>query len=136
MDNLTKAQRSYCMSRVRSSDTNLERVLRRSLHRRGLRFRKNVRSLPGKPDIVFLASRVVVFVDGDFWHGYRFPAWCNKLSPFWQAKIAQNRARDRRNFARLRRNGWCVFRVWQHDIERNLDRQADLIETAVLGRMR
>lgn len=119
-DNLSQAQRSFCMSRVRNADTDLERRVRSALHHRGLRFRKHCRDLPGRPDIVFRASRVAVFIDGDFWHGYRFPLWRERLAPFWQEKISINRQRDERNFRRLRRAGWKVIRVWQHEVERDL----------------
>ncbi|MBX3217143.1 MAG: very short patch repair endonuclease [Labilithrix sp.] len=136
MDNLTKAQRSYCMSRVRSANTDLEAVVRSGLHQRGLRFRKHLRSLPGSPDIVFGPAKVVVFVDGDFWHGYRFPRWRHTLSPFWQDKIDVNRSRDKRNFARLRRQGWLVIRIWQHDVKRNLVQRLDDVERVVRRRRR
>ena len=63
---------------------------------------------------------VVIFVDGDFWHGYRFPAWRKKLAPFWRAKIEKTRLRDRKNFAKLRKMGWRVVRIWQHQIEADL----------------
>lgn len=119
-DNLSKRQRSYCMSRVRNKDTALETKVRSELFRRGLRFRKHVAALPGKPDIVFSAVRLAVFIDGDFWHGYRLPAWRHAVSKFWRLKIDQNRNRDRRNFAKLRRMGWRVLRIWQHEIERDL----------------
>lgn len=118
-DNLTPQQRRYCMSRVKGKDTGPERLVRSELHKRGLRFRKHVKELPGKPDIVFTKARVVVFIDGDFWHGYRFPAWEHKLSPFWKNKIAKTRERDRKNFAKLRRMGWHVIRVWEHSIEKD-----------------
>lgn len=115
-DNLTAAQRSWTMSQIRSVNTRPERELRAALHRVGLRFRKHVSLLPGRPDIVFARQKVAVFIDGDFWHGWRFPAWKSKLSPYWQAKIERNRARDRRCFGRLRRSGWLVIRVWEHSI--------------------
>ncbi len=133
-DNLTPSQRSFAMSRVRSKDTTPERVLRSVLHRRGHRFRKHVRSLPGSPDVVFPTKRVAVFIDGDFWHGYRFPAWEKTLpSDFWRDKISGNRRRDRRNFAKLRRMGWTVLRVWEHSVKRDLDDVVARIEQAVGG---
>ena len=121
-DNLTREQRSHCMSRVRNRDTDLERRLRSELHRRGLRFRKHVANLPGTPDIVFRRYRVAIFVDGDFWHGYRFQTWRGSLSAFWRTKIETNRKRDRRNHRILRRMGWTVVRVWQHEIERDVNK--------------
>lgn len=120
-DNLTAEQRRYCMSRVRGKDTSLERVVRSALHRRGLRFKKHEKQLPGKPDVAFAKAKVAVFIDGDFWHGYRFPAWRETLSPFWSDKIGKTRMRDRRNFGKLRRMGWRVVRIWQHQLERDLD---------------
>lgn len=109
------------MGRVRNRDTDLELRVRSALHERGFRYRKHVDSLPGTPDVVFPRERVAVFVDGDFWHGYRFPGWEGSVSPFWQEKISKNRARDRRNFGRLRQMGWKVVRLWQHQIEDDLE---------------
>lgn len=121
-DNLNQNQRSYCMSRVKGKDTWLERVVRSELHKRGLRFRKHNSKLPGKPDIIFPSAKLVVFLDGDFWHGYRFPQWEHKLSKFWRKKIGETRRRDQRNFAKLRRMGWRVIRIWEHSIEKDLNR--------------
>jgi DNA mismatch endonuclease (patch repair protein) len=120
-DNLTRAQRSYCMSRVRTKDTDLEGLLTSALRRHGLRFARHDRRLPGSPDIVFPRSKVAVFVDGDFWHGYRFPSWRATMSAFWRVKIAKNRRRDARNFQKLRREGWQVVRIWQHQVRANLE---------------
>ncbi len=130
-DTLTPEQRSYCMSRVRSEDTSLEVLIRSKLRKRGLRFKKNVKELPGKPDIVFHRSKVAVFIDGDFWHGYRFPIWRDKVSDFWQEKIAKNRERDQKNFKKLRKSGWRVIRIWQHQIKQNLELCLNRIITAL-----
>ena len=130
-DNLTREQRRRCMSRVRNRDTDIERRLRSAVHKRGFRFRKHVRELPGTPDLVFASSRLAVFIDGDFWHGYRFPAWKETVPTFWQVKIEKNRARDRSNFRKLRRSGWRVIRFWQHEIESDLDACVGRIERAL-----
>lgn len=119
-DNLTAAQRRYCMSRVGTKGTDLEKLVGSELRRRGLKFRKNVRTLPGKPDIVFADAKVAVFIDGDFWHGYRFPTWEKTLTKFWRNKIRRNRERDKQSFAELRRRGWRVVRLWQHSIKGDL----------------
>ena len=132
MDNLTPQQRSYCMSRVRNRDTDLESLVRSGLFKKGWRFRKHVSSLPGKPDIVFVRLRVVVFVDGDFWHGYRFPNWKKTLSNSWIKKIEKNRERDRRNFAKLRRTGWRVVRLWQHEVKGDLNGSLERLEKLLL----
>ncbi len=120
-DNLTPEQRSYCMSRVRPKDTNLEKIVRSELHTRGLRFRKHVKELPGKPDIVFVNAKIAVFIDGDFWHGFRFPLWKHKIPPFWKRKIGKNRERDLKNFAKLRQMGWRVMRIWKHQVNEDLE---------------
>lgn len=130
-DNLQPFQRSYCMSRVRNRDTDLEREVRSTLHKRHLRFRKHRKDLPGKPDIVFPNAKVAVFIDGDFWHGYRYPAWKDKVSEFWQVKIEKNRKRDQDNFRKLRRMGWRPIRIWQHDIKRDLDACVERIVSAL-----
>ena len=131
VDNLTPEQRSYCMSRIKGKDTGLEMRVRSELHRQGLRFRKHVKELPGKPDVVFVAAKVAVFIDGDFWHGYRFPSWEHKVSDFWKKKISKNRERDNKNHRKLRNTGWKVVRLWQHDIEKNFEVSINRIISAV-----
>lgn len=125
------------MSRVRSKDTDIEAAVRSALHRRGFRFRKHVRDLPGSPDIVFRRARVAVFVDGKFWHGYDYTSWKHTLAPYWREKIESNIARDERNFRALREAGWAVVRVWQHEVKRELDavveRIADLVAQRASG---
>ena len=122
------------MSRVRSTDTTPELAVRRFAHARGLRFRKHCAWLPGRPDLVFVASRVVVFVDGDYWHGWRFPAWKDKLGLYWKKKIERNRRRDQSNLKKLRNDGWIVIRLWEHEVERDPERCVDRVETAVRRR--
>ena len=109
------------MASVRQKNTDIEMTLCAALQRRGARFKRNVRTLPGSPDIVFTDVKLAIFVDGDFWHGWRFPQWSRKLSAQWRLKISQNRRRDRLNFARLRRQGWRVVRLWGHQIKRDID---------------
>ena len=94
MDNLTPEQRHYCMSRIKAKDTSIETRVRSALHRRGYRFRKHAKNLPGTPDVVFTKAQVAVFIDGDFWHGYGFDAWSHKLSTPWHDKILTNIQRD------------------------------------------
>lgn len=130
-DNLTPEQRRYCMSQVKGRDTSLERKVRSELHRRGWRFRKHIRWLPGKPDIIFLGLRVVVFLDGDFWHGYRFPVWRHTIGEYWQNKISETRQRDQRNFRKLRRWGWHVVRIWEHEVQKDFYGCIDRIEDAL-----
>lgn len=128
---MTPEQRSYCMSRIKGKDTGLEVQVRSALHKKGLRFRKHVKELPGKPDIVFSKARIAVFIDGDFWHGYRFSSWKDRLSDFWEKKIAKNRERDTKNRRKLRQMGWKVIRLWQHEVEKDLESCVDQIFMAI-----
>lgn len=134
VDNLTPEQRSFTMSRIRSKDTSPELKIRQLSHARGLRFRKHLNGLAGRPDLVFSGAKVVVFVDGDFWHGWRFPQWKNKLGEYWKKKIEGNRRRDQRNFQKLRRDGWLVIRIWEHEVKRDAESCVDRIEKAVRER--
>lgn len=133
-DTMTPEQRSRCMSRIRSKDTTPERMLRSALHQRGLRFRKHVAALPGSPDIVFTRAKVAVFVNGDFWHGYRFRRREARLSDYWRQKIKRNRARDAANFRTLRAAGWRVVRVWEHEVKHDTIGSAERISRIIAAR--
>ena len=113
---MSPAQRSHAMRCVKLKDGPLELLIRRELRKKGLSFSKNYKKLPGSPDVVFAKHKVAIFVDGDFWHGWRLPCWEYKLTEFWQLKLHANRRRDRRNFRRLRAAGWTVIRLWEHQI--------------------
>src|SRR5262245_2441944 len=117
-DNMTVAQRCRTMSRIRSCHTKPELAVRKALFARGLRYRTHCIALPGKPDLVFASSKVAVFVDGDFWHGWQWKKWLHKLpSDYWKRKIHRNRARDAANRRLLRKAGWHVIRVWEHQVK-------------------
>jgi DNA mismatch endonuclease, patch repair protein len=114
------------MSRLRTTGTGPELALRRELHRRGLRYRVNVRKLPGRPDIVLTRARIAVQVDGCFWHGCPDHAVAPRSNAeWWSEKLARNRARDARSDAALRAQGWLVVRVWEH-VDASV--AADLVE--------
>lgn len=118
-DIMSPEKRSAVMSRIRGRDTGPERVVAGLLQGAGIAFDTHARDLPGRPDFVVRGSSVVVLVDGDFWHGWHFPKWRDKLSPAWEAKIEGNRRRDARNMRRLRRQGWIVVRLWEHQVKRS-----------------
>lgn len=116
MDNLTTAQRSLCMSRIRSTDSGAELKVRRLVHGEGFRFRLHVRGLPRRPDLVFPSRRKVIFVHGCFWH--RHSCSVGRLIPrsnrqYWLPKLNGNRERDRRVRRHLRRLGWTSVVVWE-----------------------
>ena len=114
------------MRRIRSKDPKPEIILRRALWKRGIRYRKNVRVLPGTPDIVIAGRKIAVFIDGDFWHarGHRENPGEEVASnqPFWRKKLARNVERDREVNDALTEMGWLVLRFWASDVEKNLAR--------------
>lgn len=121
-DRVSKEVRSRIMSRIKGKNTSLELLVFGELRRRQVYFRKHYRRCRGCPDVAVPGFKVAVFIDGDFWHGWRYPVWRHKLpSEYWRTKIERNRARDRRNFAALRRDGWSVLRVWEHQLRRQPD---------------
>lgn len=116
VDVLTKEQRSYNMSRIRSRNTKPEMLIRSLVHRMGYRFRLHRRDLPGCPDMVLPKHHKIIFVHGCFWHMHN----CSygRVTPktnakFWQSKREGNVARDKRNLGRLRRAGWKVLTIWE-----------------------
>jgi DNA mismatch endonuclease, patch repair protein len=104
------------MQRVKRTNTGPEIALRSALHRLGLRFRIHRRDLPGRPDIVFPGAKLVVFMDGCFWHGCPIHHVDPKANAvFWRKKVEENQARDDRNNLLLNTLGWEVIRVWEHE---------------------
>lgn len=128
---MTTEQRSYAMSRVKLREGPLELSMQRELRKIGLRFQCNYKKLKGSPDIVFVKRRVAIFIDGDFWHGWRLPAWEHKLSEFWRSKLRANRKRDQRNFRHLRAANWIVIRIWEHEIRSDSGRCIERILRAL-----
>src|SRR5262249_11081423 len=111
-----------------------------ALWQRGLRYRVDAKDLPGRPDVTFARARVVVFCDGDFWHGRNLEERIRKLSaghnaPYWIAKIQANVARDRRHEDQLRAAGWIVLRYWETDVKREAALIADAIASTVKQRL-
>lgn len=122
------------MARIRGKNTGPEQAICRGLKSRGLRFETHARDLPGRPDVVFREWRLAVFVDGNFWHGWRFPLWKEKLAVSWQEKIQATRDRDQRNFRKLRRRGWTVIRIWEHQVERDVSVCVDRVISAITAK--
>ena len=121
VDHVDQAKRSRIMAAVHSKDTGPERVVRGIVHRLGYRFRLHVKTLPGRPDLVFPARRKVVFVHGCFWHRHRncrYATLPKSRRTFWEAKFAANVTRDRRNERQLKRMGWAILTVWQCELKK------------------
>lgn len=130
------AASSNAKQRNHRTDTKHELLLRHALWYMGLRYRKNMKGLAGKPDIVFSSARVAVFCDGDFWHGRKWEQLRPKLTAgtngnYWVSKIAANIERDFRNQALLEKDGWRVIRVWETDIRKNPTLIASVVKQAV-----
>jgi len=130
MDNHTPEQRRKNMQAIRSKDTKIEVMLRTELWKRGFRYRKNVRSLPGNPDIVFIGKKVAVFCDSEFWHGYDWENRKNEIKSnreFWISKIERNMQRDNEVNEELKLIGYTVLRFWGNDIKRSVSECIDRI---------
>lgn len=132
---------SEIKQRNRPRNTRAELLLRRELWKRGLRYRLHDATLPGKPDLIFRSARVVVFVNGDFWHGRLWKARRARLAlgsnaDYWIPKIEANIARDLRTSRALRRFGWLVVRVWETDVIGDPASLAQKIRNQILKRRR
>ncbi len=116
-DIFTPKKRSWVMSRIRSRDTGIEKKTAQILRKNKLHYRRFPKVF-GSPDFA-VEKKVMVFCDGDFWHGYQYNRKKKPPKKFWRDKIERNMERDRKVTRRLRADGWSVVRLWEHDIERN-----------------
>lgn len=130
----TKEQISYNMRQVKNKDSEIECLLRKELWSRGIRYRKNVTKIIGKPDIVFIGKKVAVFCDSEFWHGYNWEerkADFKSNQDFWVPKIERNMQRDIEVNEALAADGWVVLRFWGCEIKKETSACADKIEKAL-----
>lgn len=134
MKQKTQEQISKNMKAVKSKDSEIERILRKELWARGLRYRKNAKTVFGKPDIAFIGKKIAVFCDSEFWHGYAWEIYQEDFrsnQSFWIPKIERNMQRDIEVNNQLRSEGWTVLRFWGREIKKNTSACADIIEKAV-----
>jgi len=119
-----KEKRRKIMQRIRSKDTKAEVILRKALWHRGIRYRKNYKGLPGKPDIAITKYRIAVFVDGDFWHArgheHNPGEQIKENVDYWTKKLRRNVERDREVNENLLELNWIVLRFWESDISKDL----------------
>ncbi|MES2443975.1 MAG: DNA mismatch endonuclease Vsr [Pseudomonadota bacterium] len=123
VDVVDQATRSRMMAGIRGKDTKPEIILRKALHRAGFRFRLHAKDLPGRPDVVLSSRRVVVFVQGCFWHRHAGCHWCSTPASnfeFWEAKFARNVERDRNTVQVLSEMGWRTAVVWECGLRKTL----------------
>lgn len=127
-DCFTKKKRSEIMSKIRSKNTKAEIIVFRELRRRGMYFQKHYNKALGKPDIALPRKKKAVFIDGDFWHGYNFKKQKNRLpKKYWLKKIEGNIKRDKKNRAKLKRAGWKVLQIWEHDVIKKFNKTIEEI---------
>ena len=133
MDDLTKEQRHKSMQHIRSKDTSIEIKLRNALWHEGIRYRKNYKALPGKPDIAITKSKIAVFCDSSFWHGrdYDLKKPIDTNHEYWDAKIRRNIIRDKEVNLMMKELRWQVLRFWDTDINRNLDECIQIVKNAI-----
>jgi len=120
----TTEDRSNHMSKIRGRDTKPELMFRKALFNCGVRYRINVKTLPGKPDIANISKGFVIFIDGDFWHGFNWEEKRDKIKSnrdFWIPKIERNMHRDKEVKMKLENMGFKVFRFWEHEVKKNLE---------------
>lgn len=108
------------MSRIRSTNSKPEEIVRKYLFSKGFRYRKNVKKLPGCPDIVLSKYKTVIFVNGCFWHKHDCPrfVWPSSNQDYWIPKIQRNIERDRLNAAELQKKGWHIITVWECELKK------------------
>ena len=131
---MTSALRHKIMSHIKSSNTSIELLLCKALWREGIRYRKNLKTLPGKPDIAITRYKIAVFCDGEFWHGKNWESVKNKIKEnrdYWIPKIERNITRDNKNEKKLVNMGWVVLRFWGKDIKKNLNGCVNEIKEAI-----
>ena len=134
MDRHTPEQRRKNMQAVKSKGTKIEIVLGKALWNKGYRYRKNVKTIFGKPDFVFRKYKTVVFCDSEFWHGKDWEDKKNEIKSnrdFWIKKIERNIERDKEVNRKLREQGWTVLRFWGNDILKNTDYCVNEIEKEI-----
>lgn len=121
-DNHTKDVRSKNMSHIRSTNTKPEENVRKYLFSKGFRYRKNVKGLPGRPDIVLAKYKTVIFVNGCFWHKHDCPrfVWPSSNEEYWIPKIKRNVERDKANQAELKAAGWNVIIIWECELKKKI----------------
>lgn len=122
MDVHSKAVRSYNMSMIKGKNTKPEELVRKFLFSKGLRYRKNVKTLTGSPDIVLKKYKTVVFVNGCFWHGHKnckYFVMPKSNTEFWEEKISKNIERDSNTYCKLSASGWNVIIVWECELKKD-----------------
>ncbi len=134
MDVHTPEQRRKNMQAIKASGTKIEKVFAKVLWAKGYRYRKNYNKIIGKPDFVFVKYKIVIFCDGDYWHGKDWETAKSRIktnTDFWQKKIEGNIKRDKEVNKVLQEQGWTVLRFWESEIKKELNRCIDKVESSI-----
>ena len=134
-DTVSTEKRSEIMSHIRATNTAIEVRVRKELFRRGFRYRKNVKTLPGKPDIVLPKYHTVIFIHGCFWHrheGCKIAHVPKSRVSFWEAKFQRNVDNDRKHKAELENMGWNVIVLWECEIEKKFDETIERVVNEIV----
>lgn len=126
----TTKKRSRIMSKIKATETKPEVKFRKALWHAGYRYLKNYKKLKGKPDIVLKKYNTIIFIDGEFWHGYNWEQKKDKIKSnrkFWIPKIERNMQRDKEVTQYLEERGYTVFRFWQHEIKKEFEKSLNLV---------
>jgi len=134
-DIFTPEKRSWIMSRIRGTNTKIDLRMKELLSENGYKFEMYPK-LFGSPDFVLKRKKIIIYCDGDFWHGYKYDEKKKPAKKFWRDKIKGNMKRDGRVTRKLRRGGWAVLRFWEHDIESNPEKCMRRIKTKIKERNR
>jgi DNA mismatch endonuclease, patch repair protein len=117
-DIFTPEKRSWVMSRIKSTNTKIDVKMKKMLAETGFKWEMYPK-MYSNPDFVHKRKKIIIFCDGDFWHGYRYHEKKKPAKKFWRDKIENNMRRDRKYTRKMRRDGWSVLRIWEHDIQKN-----------------
>jgi DNA mismatch endonuclease (patch repair protein) len=129
-DTVTKKERSEIMRAIKSKDSTIEQQVRKELSKLGIRYRKNVSYLKGKPDVVLNNAKKLIFIDSCFWHGCKKHGKIPKVrKKYWEEKIKANKKRDRQINLYYKNSNWKVVRIWEHEIKKDLDKTIKKILT-------
>ena len=138
MDILTKEQRSLNMSKIRSKDTLPELLLRKSLWYMGYRYRLHYKKLPGKPDIVIVKHKIVIFVHGCFWHRHKNCIEASRPktnSDYWETKIIKNVKRDKKHKKEIKKLGWNVIVIWECNVKEDINKNVIMLKKVLNNKL-
>jgi len=121
----TSGFRSALMQKIKSTKTKPEIAFKKALRKGNIRYRSCKKKLPGKPDIILFQKKIAIFIDGEFWHGYKWKEKKKRIRvhrDYWIPKIEKTIKRDKINTLKLKNMGWTVLRFWEHDIKKNIQK--------------